>query len=122
MNNGEKAVRLHAEGWNCCQAVLGSCCENFDLTPEQAYRLAAFFGGGMRKGEVCGAATGALMALGLIYGDENNRQCGKSLEFLKAFEAEFGHLHCREILAKHEKKLCPALIKFSAKYLEDECK
>lgn len=122
MNNGEKAVKLHKDGWNCCQAVLGSCCESFALNAEQAYRLGAFFGGGMRKGDVCGAATGALMALGLAYGDENNRQCGKSLEFLKAFEAKFGSLDCRDILAKHEKKLCPALIEFAANYLEDEFK
>lgn len=122
MNNGENAVKLHQEGWNCAQAVLGCCCEQFGVTSEQAYRMAAFFGGGMRKGEVCGAAAGALMALGLACGDENNRQCGKSLEFLKAFEAEFGCLHCRDILAKHEKKLCPALIEFAANYLEDEFK
>ena len=29
---------------------------------------------------------------------------------------------CREILEKHQKKLCPALISFAANYLEDELK
>ena len=62
------------------------------------------------------------MALGLAYGDENNRQSTKSQEFLKAFKEEFGTLLCREILAKHEKKMCPAMIRFAAKYLEDEFK
>lgn len=97
-----------------------SCCEQFGITQEQAYQLAAFFGGGMRTGEVCGAATGALMALGLKYGDENNRQCGKAREFLQAFREKFGTVLCRELLAEHQKKMCPVFINYAAQYLEDE--
>lgn len=122
MEYGEKAVRLHSEGCNCCQAVVMCAAGRFGLTEDQAYHLGAFFGAGMRRGEVCGAATGALMALGLKYGDENNRQCGSSKEFLSAFEKEFGSVLCREILRAHEKKICPALIQFAANYLEDELK
>ncbi len=119
MNANEKAVALHASGCNCCQAVIMSACEAYGLTEKQAYRLGAFFGAGMRSGEVCGAVSGALMGLGLKYGDENNRQCGVSKEFLKAFQEEFGSILCREILEKHQKKLCPALIDYCAKYLEE---
>ena len=122
MEYGKKAVAFHDEGCNCCQSVLMSACEQFGLTKEQAYQLAAFFGAGMRCGEVCGAVTGAIMALGLKYGDENNRQCGKSKEFLKAFEQEFGAMICRELLAKNQKKMCPAFIEYCANYLEEEFK
>ena len=122
MSYGEKAVQIHADGGNCCQAVFMSCCESFGITQEQAWRLGAFFGGGFRCGEVCGAVSGAVMALGMAYGDENNRQCGKSREFQKAFAQEFGSILCRELLAKYQKKMCPALINFAANYLEDECK
>ena len=120
MSNTEKATRLHEEGCNCCQAVIMSCCEQFGLTEDMAYHLGAFFGAGMRSGEVCGAVSGGLMGLGLKYGDGDNRQCGKSREFLNAFKAEFGSILCREILAQHQKKLCPTLINYAAKYLEDE--
>lgn len=122
MEYGKKAVELHSEGCNCCQAVAMCCAPQLGLTEEQAYRLGAFFGGGMRRGEVCGAATGALMALGMRYGDENNRQCDKSRAFLDAFQQKFGTILCREILEKHQKRLCPALIQFAANYLEDELK
>ena len=122
MSYTELATALHESGCNCCQAVIMACCEQFDLTQEQAYGLGAFFGAGMRSGEVCGAVSGALMGLGLKYGDENNRQCKKSQEFLRTFKNEFGSLLCREILEKHQRKLCPALINFAAKYLEDELK
>ena len=122
MEYGKEAVRLHCEGCNCCQAVLMSSCEQFGLTKEQAYRLAAFFGAGMRSGEVCGAVTGALMALGLRYGDENNRQCGKSQEFMRAFKQEYDSCLCRELLAKNQKKMCPTFIEYCANYLEEEFK
>ena len=120
MDHGRHAVEFHQQGCNCCQAVLMSCCEELGLDRQTAYRLGAFFGAGMRTGEVCGAASGALMALGLKYGDENNRQCGASREFLRAFREEFGSLLCRELLEKNQKKICPELIRFAANYMEDE--
>ena len=122
MDYTEKAARLHESGCNCCQAVIMCCSEQFGIPEDKAYALGAFFGGGMRRGEVCGAVSGALMGLGLRYGDENNRQCGKSREFLSAFAAQFGPLACREQLAKHQKKMCPTFIEYCANYLEEEFK
>lgn len=122
MEYGKKAVAFHDQGCNCCQSVLMSACAQFGLSEEHAYQLAAFFGAGMRCGEVCGAVTGALMALGLRYGDENNRQCGKSKEFMKKFGQEFGAVLCRELLAKNQKKMCPTFIEYCANYLEEEFK
>lgn len=119
----EKVTALHDAGHNCCQSVLEISSERFGMDGETAYRLGAFFGGGMRKGEVCGAATGALMALGLAYGDENNRSCRKSLEFFKAFEERFGSLLCKEIIGQDglkKKEMCPLIIEFCAEYLEKE--
>ena len=122
MEYTEKAAKLHESGCNCCQAVVMCCSEQFGITETQAYALGAFFGGGMRTGEVCGAVSGALMGLGLKYGDEDNRQCGKSKEFLKAFKNAHGSILCRELLEKNQKKMCPTFINFAAKYLEDELK
>jgi C_GCAxxG_C_C family probable redox protein len=125
MTYAEKATQLHESGENCAQAVLGSCCERFDMDPETASRLTAFFGGGMRHGEVCGARSGALMALGLEYGDENNRKCPKSVLMLKAFQDEFGSVRCRDLVGedgKGKKALCPVLIKWVAQYLEEDLK
>ena len=122
MSYQEKAAKLHESGCNCCQSVIMCCCEQFGISEEQAFHLGAFFNAGMRSGEVCGAVSGALMGLGLKYGDENNRQCGKSKEFLKAFKDAYGSILCRELLAKNQKKMCPTFINFAAKYLEDELK
>lgn len=52
----------------------------------------------MRKAEVCGACTGALMVLGLKYGDnktKSNEVCNK---FLDEFKKENGSIICRDLL------------------------
>lgn len=50
---------------NCAQSTLIPFAEASGLTYDQAYAVAQAFGGGMQTGGVCGAVTGALMALGL---------------------------------------------------------
>ncbi len=123
MTYAEKAMESKEKDFNCCQAVLACCSEQFDVSEDLAYHLGAFFGGGMRQAEVCGAVTGALMALGLKYGDENNRKSMKSLDFMKAFKAEYGSILCKELIGKDGKKkkeMCPIMIRFCAEYLEKE--
>lgn len=46
--------------YNCCQAALLPFAEEQGLDHEDICRLAAQFGAGMRRGSVCGAATGGL--------------------------------------------------------------
>lgn len=68
MNHKEKALDYFAKKFHCSQAVLAAFADECGLTEEQALKLGACFGSGMRKGEVCGACTGALMVLGALYG------------------------------------------------------
>ena len=120
MSFSEAAVRLHDEKkYNCCQAVFCSACGKCGMDEETAYRLGAFFGAGMRRGEVCGCISGALMAIGMKDGDENNRQSDASRKFLKAFEEKYGTLLCRELVKQHGKPACPRFIAFAADYLEE---
>lgn len=90
----------------CSQSVLSAYAARFDLPLEMAYRLAAAFGAGMaRRGEVCGAVTGALMVIGLKagYTDPQDVDAKASTyqlaeQFMGAFEARHGSLLCRELL------------------------
>ena len=68
MTHTEKAIELFEQKFHCSQAVLAAFADELGLTEEQALKLGACFGGGMCKGEVCGACTGALMALGMKFG------------------------------------------------------
>ena len=98
MNPIDDAVQLFESGYMCSQAVFAAFSEDFGVSREDALKIGACFGSGMRKGEVCGACTGALMALGLKYGEdkaESNEICER---FLDEFEKANGSYICRDLL------------------------
>ena len=73
MNHSEYAAELFLNGRSCSQAVAVAFCDVTGLTPEFSAKMASSFGGGMgRMPEVCGAVSGMLMVLGLLYGYDDN--------------------------------------------------
>jgi C_GCAxxG_C_C family probable redox protein len=106
MHPNEKAAQLFAAGYSCSQAVFVSRAERYDLPTETALKLSAAFGGGLgRQGEICGAASGALMVIGLENGQttpEDKAAKEHTYELVRRFSAEFirrtGALHCSELL------------------------
>ena len=60
----EKSAALRERGCNCCQSVLCALGEYTGLDEQAAIRLAFGFGGGMLTGNICGAVTGGMMAIG----------------------------------------------------------
>ncbi len=98
MNRIDEACNLFEDGYVCSQAVFGVFCEEFGLSKNDAFKIAACFGSGMRQAEVCGACTGALMAIGLKYG-EDKKTCGRLSErFFEEFRKENGSFICRDLL------------------------
>ena len=106
MNHGEKAAQLFLSGYNCTQAVVVAFCDVTKLEPAFAARLASPLGGGMgRMREVCGAVSGMLLVLGLLYGydtpgdDESKKRLYNEVQTLAArFREQNGSIICREIL------------------------
>ena len=105
MNHIEMAKKYFEQKYHCSQAVLVAFADELGLTEEQALKLGGCFGGGMCKGEVCGACTGALMALGLKYGqsdiedmESRKKTNDVTAEFLDMFQKENGSYICRELL------------------------
>ena len=102
----ENATNKFEKGFSCSQSVFSTFAPELGLSEETALKIASAFGGGMvRQGEVCGAVTGALMTLGLVYGsaspddEEAIRQAGQDL--MRRFKEENGSLLCRD-LTGHE--------------------
>ena len=60
MTHKEKALEYFGDKFHCSQSVIAAFAEECGLTEEKALKLGACFGGGMRKGEVCGACTGVM--------------------------------------------------------------
>ena len=96
MRHVERALELHhiAEPhYNCCQSVVIPFAESLGLDPDAFYQAAAQFGSGMRRGSVCGAVTGGLMALGLLGADNQT-----AVEFQRRFREQAGALDCADLL------------------------
>ena len=136
MDRVTKAVELFGQGYMCSQAVFAAFSEDYGVTEKQALQIGACFGSGMNKGEVCGACTGALMALGMRYGQfdlsdvkSRSAQKAKTVQFLEEFKKREGSYICRDILgcdlSTEEgrsyainnglfKKICPKMVKTAA--------
>lgn len=105
-NKAEQAVKNFEKGFNCSQAVFSVFAEDFGLEEKLAQKIASGFGGGIaRGGDICGAVTGAIMALGLkFFTTDTDIQQSKTKvyeivrEFKKRFEKQHGSIICRELL------------------------
>ena len=106
MDHSVKAGELFLGGCNCAQAVFLAFEDVTGIDRKLAAKLSSPFGGGMgRMREVCGAVSGMLMVLGVLYGydeqdgDAKKRQLYKDVQALAgSFREECGSIICREIL------------------------
>lgn len=65
----EKAFKYEQDYHDCCQCTLLSVQEVFGLDVGDSLKAATGFAGGIgRRGSVCGAVSGGVMALGLFFG------------------------------------------------------
>ena len=101
----DKAVDYYSRNFNCTQGVFTTYAIEHGIDEKLALRIATNFGGGARKGEMCGAVSGALMVLGLLYGHSESgdseckaRSYAMSEEYMNRFIAENGTVVCRELL------------------------
>lgn len=99
--------RLFDEGFDCSQIVLSEVAEKLGMSKEQALKVSSCFGIGMAQGSVCGAATGAMMAIGLRYGNSEPGQIAekdllfkKRDEFMARFNEMNGHVMCPDFLGR----------------------
>ena len=141
MTHEEKALSYFQDKFHCSQSVLAAYAEEFGLTEEQALKIAYCLNSGMRKGEVCGACSGALLVLGMKYGqckkddlESRARANQKTIEFLERFKEENGSYICNDLLGcdistaegihyamEHNSftEVCPQMVASTVRILED---
>lgn len=99
----ENGMHYFANGFSCSEASLQAGAEYFGVASDCTPAVAAVFGGGVKeRGQICGAVSGTLMLIGLLYGkrtlgESNDRARQKAEEFLSFCEETWGTLLCREI-------------------------
>jgi C_GCAxxG_C_C family probable redox protein len=99
----EIASAYSDRGFSCAQSVFAAFAVRNGLEEATALKLASTLGGGLsRHGEVCGAVSGALLALGLALGSDRPEGKEESYrrgdDFLKRFQHIHGTLLCRELI------------------------
>jgi len=135
------AAKYFLEGFNCAESALLALTDFKKIDCNYIPKIASGFGGGVgRYGEICGALTGSIMALGLLHGrkrsqarDSNAKEkIYKMVEdYLNGFEKKFGSLRCVELtgcdlktpegLKKARdndihKKICTGLVEYAAEH------
>lgn len=106
MSRSDKAEKLHGEGSSCSQAVFTVFANDFGLDPRLAHRISTGFGGGYgRHQSVCGAVSGAVLALNMAFGSEDGsdteakEKCYAAVySFLSELEEKYGTIDCRTFL------------------------
>lgn len=106
MNRFERADAYHKRGFNCCQSVVAAFSDKVNKSEEELMNIGSGFGAGAGTGEMCGAITGAIMALNLMTPVDmddpvgsKKRAVAQSKEFQKRFKERFGYLRCQDLLA-----------------------
>lgn len=125
----------------CSQSSFHALNEVFDLKAENIIKGLVSFPGIALRGETCGAVTGSLLAIGLVYEkdkiDKERKRLSRapSFKFCYEFENEYGTTRCRDVIehltgkkylvTKHEDyksmyeegvfSLCPIVIKKAIK-------
>lgn len=105
MSKAEIALKCY-ETYNCAQSVISAYAPDYGLDKDKALQAAVGFGAGMgRVQEVCGAISGAVIALGLSSGfkdgdgrDKINAVYAKVHRFIDEFYAKEGKIKCRDLL------------------------
>ena len=116
MNKKEYAITLHDRGCNCAQSVLCSFADECGVNEETLMKLSEGFGlGGGGMAGMCGALSGALMAVSTKYADGNieapkSKKTTYSVakQICAEFEKECGAIICGDIKGqKSGKPLTP---------------
>ena len=108
MDRCKIAKEYHERGCNCAQSVLAAFGDLTHLSEGEALALAGGFGGGVGgcHEELCGAASGAVLVLGILSsrlgGDSQEirrRTYAATKEFRKRFQDQFRFTRCGDLLS-----------------------
>lgn len=92
----QKARELHANGCNCCQAVVMAYADKLPVDAQSAMQMAQPFGRGLSGlKQTCGCVNGMAMVCGLV--NQTMMFKGLATQFLE----EQGSINCFELLKNH---------------------
>lgn len=144
MSRAESAKEYFLQGYACSQAVALAFCDVIRLDEDTVKKIMLPFGGGVgRLRLTCGAISGMVAVIGMLFAEAENSPENKkktyavTQELCGKFKEEFGSLICAELLAGtkvkveiggeaeprtneyYKKRSCGEMVAKAAKILED---
>lgn len=113
--------------FNCAECMLVAANEEYDLNiSKQTLMAMASFGGGMAIGSVCGAVTGAIAVLGVMFTTERGHQSPQvkimTSKFMNEYYKRLGSLDCLPLKRDYYEQELPRCTKMmitAAEVLEE---
>ena len=102
--DGKRGRELFESGYYCAESVLTAVAEGRGISSSLFPKIATGFCSGMaRTSGLCGAFTGGVMALGMVFGRENPEDdpllCYDAVqELIETFQQVHGTHRCSELL------------------------
>lgn len=111
--------------YNCAEVLLNSCNDYYKLgTDSKLLRAIVPFGGGMFSEKTCGALTGGVVVLGLMFAEEkpttNEKLKDITKKWVASYEKQFGDIGCKKLkeFHRHPESGCELLILRAAELIE----
>ncbi|GAA5262839.1 C-GCAxxG-C-C family protein [Methanocalculus sp. MC3] len=106
MAKPDDALTAFNNGFTCSSAVFSAFADDLGLTGDLAKKISCGFGAGVsRTGNICGAVSGAILAIGLKYGKAevgdsaaNEKTRALVRQFIDEFIEKNGSINCTGLL------------------------
>lgn len=124
----EKAIKYYDKSYNlnCAETIIYAANEEYNLNLDKnTLKTMAAFGGGMGIESICGAATGALAVLGILFTKDRSHESDKikllSGEFMNKFKDKLQTNICSELKSryKNDEIRCSHMIITASEILEE---
>ena len=124
----EKVRKYYDEEYNlsCSETMIYAANEEYNLELDKnVLKSMAAFGGGMAIESICGAISGSLAVLGILFVKEKAHESDKikelSKEFFDKFEKKLETNNCKELKEKFrtEKSRCSVIVDAAAEILDE---
>jgi C_GCAxxG_C_C family probable redox protein len=124
----DKVKKYYSEEYdlNCAETIAYAANEEYNLNLEKnTLKTMAAFGGGMGIESTCGAISGALAILGIIFTKEKAHESDRikllSQEFFKAFEEKLKSSNCKSLkeMYRNDEARCSEILYAAAEVLDD---
>ena len=124
----EKVRKYYDKAYNlnCAETMLYAASDEYNMNlSKETLKTMAAFGGGMGVESVCGAITGSLAALSILFtiekGHESERNKNLSKEFFQKFTEKLGTDNCAILKAKYKNDeiRCTIMIETATSILDE---